>query len=113
MLPLLRYRCRVVYDQSVTTRQQTVVELTGRVKIQFALRFAISADISGVNNVYGLLRRSVDRHIVIRTDSASPNNRSRMGAISGGKVMTSLRLAIEATKQGVSISEIVRQRLAS
>jgi len=57
-----------VYDLWATTRRQTVVEPTGRLKIQLGLRFAISVDISGVNNVYGLLCQSVDRRMVTIVD---------------------------------------------
>jgi len=56
------------YSDWAATRQQTVVEPAGRLKIQVALRFAIALGISGVNNVYGLLRQSVDRRIATIVD---------------------------------------------
>ena len=71
---------------------------------------------SGVNSVYGLLRRGFDCHIVTILSGNYPNNQSRIGFIGTGGMTMSLRKlqnAREATKQGVSISEIVRQRLAS
>lgn len=85
------------YSDWVATRQQTVVEPAGRLKIQVALRFAISVDISGVNNVYGLLRQDINSHIVIKQGSDYPNDRSRVGSFGKGS-MTMSRQEVQGSK---------------
>ena len=77
---------------------------------------SFDVDKSGVNSVYGLLRRGFDCHIVLQRSNNYPNNQSRIGFIGTGGMTMALQESQnvrEATKQGVSVAEIVRQKLAS